>query len=432
LDKNNTKAAGIIVEFNPLHNGHLEFIRETRQITGRKNIIAVMSGNFVQRGEPALCDKWRRTKMALLAGVDVVIELPVPYVLGGADYFARGGVGLLAATGIVDCLCFGSESGDAETIKKCGKILAEEPPLYKKTLRETLDKGLSFAKARGEGLKAVTSAQSEDILTPDFFTQPNNTLGMEYCKVLELSGYPMKIFTSHRKKGGPSATAIRNILCTNEIVNDLTSNVNAKSMKNGFIRSENSGRSNAFSAADKTDSELSRYVPPYVKEILTEVFQKNETVRLNDFSGIFRYLVNKPDAPVLDEGLHNRFRRYVFEHTLLSDILAVVKTKRYTLTRLQRTALRIILGITDDFIREINTANTPPYIRILGFRTQSASIIGEIKRRACVPVFIHNAALDFNNKFLNKELEAGDIYRLAYKNNSASEYTQPVVKVTES
>jgi predicted nucleotidyltransferase len=116
MTKKKFLTAGTIVEFNPLHDGHVEHIAKTRHLTGCQYVVAVMSGNFVQRGEPALCDKFRRTKMALQAGVNMVIELPLPYVLSGADYFARGAVNLLHATGIVKCLTFGSESGNIEAL----------------------------------------------------------------------------------------------------------------------------------------------------------------------------------------------------------------------------------------------------------------------------------------------------------------------------
>ena len=197
-------AAGVIVELNPLHNGHIEHFRETTRLTNRRHTIAVMSGNFVQRGEPAIINKWLRTRMALTAGVDIVIELPVMYVVSGADYFARAGVKLLAATGVVDKLCFGSECGDIDAIKEAGRVLAQEPEEYKAVLKNALNRGMSFAAARGAALAVVVTDAPEGL-----FTKPNNGLGMEYCKALWQMGWPMEVFTSYRAPGGPSATAIR-------------------------------------------------------------------------------------------------------------------------------------------------------------------------------------------------------------------------------
>jgi len=355
------KAAGIIVEFNPLHDGHIEHINETRRLTGRSQIIAVMSGNFVQRGEPAIIDKWQRTKMALEAGVDIVIELPVPYVISGADYFARGAVNLLAATKVVDALCFGSESGEITPIKEAGRILAHEPPEYKEALRHALDKGLSFAAARGAALNAILESTPEGLLT-----KPNNGLGMEYCKALWQLGWPMEVFTSYRAPGGPSATAIRK------------------------------------KAADTV-------------------------VRLEDFSEIFRYLLCTTN-PNMGEGLENRFRRYAKDYTSLTPILDAVKTKRYTYTRLQRAVLGVVLGITPP-------KADPPYIRILGFKRDAATLLGELTKKATLPVLTTGPAMDSLKgaaaNLLAKELEVGDVYNLVANGRTSHKHERglPIIKV---
>lgn len=376
------KVAGIIVECNPLHNGHIAHIQETRRITGCEKMIAVMSGNFVQRGEPAVCDKWRRTKMALLAGVDMVIELPLPYVIGGADYFARGAVGLLAAAGIVDCLCFGSEAGDIDALKAGGAVLSEEPPIYKEALREALDAGRSFAAARGAALTAAMASATRALTT-----LPNNGLAMEYCKALALLGWPMEAYTTHRRAGGPSATAIRKGIHTN----------------GGVV-----------------NSAQGEEMPDFACRILREA--RGEMARLDDFSPMFRYLIARNDAPVLNEGLHHRFRRFAREHTCLTDILAAVKTKRYTLTRLQREAMKLILGISPSDMCEYEAAGGPGYIRVLGFRRESAALLGQLTRRARLPVLTHGEAVraflsqgGAAAKMLEKEWESEDIYPLAYK-----------------
>jgi predicted nucleotidyltransferase len=369
-------AAGVIVEFNPFHNGHAEHLRETRIISGREKIIAVMSGNFVQRGEPAICDKWRRTKMALLSGVDIVIEIPVPYVISGADYFARGSVGLLAATGVVDALSFGSECGDIEAIKEAGAILAEEPVLYKETLRGGLDAGLSFAAARGAALEKCMKNTSEGL-----FTKPNNGLATEYCKALKLLKSRMEVFTTHRKSGGASATKIRASFLKNECVKN--------------------------------------FMPHDVFEIL----QDAQIATLNDYSEIFRYLLYSRDFE-LGEGLENRFKLHG-DFKKISDFISAVKTKRYTYTRIQRAVMGIILGIT--------APDNLQYLRVLGFRRESADLLGELTKKATLPVITNGAATDtiLSNGgaagvMLAKELEAGDIYKCAagasggYRNERAA------------
>ncbi|MCL1884423.1 MAG: nucleotidyltransferase family protein [Defluviitaleaceae bacterium] len=374
------RVAGVIVEFNPFHNGHSEHLEETKKITGCEKIVAVMSGNFVQRGEPAICDKWRRVRMALNSGVDIVVEIPVPYVISGADYFARAGVQLLAAMG-VDAISFGSESGDIDAIVKAGHLLADEPPMYKEALRMGLDSGLSFAAARGAALEACLGE------TPDLFTKPNNGLAMEYCKALRLIKSNIEIFTTHRQSGGASATKIRRAVHAGEALQNM---------------------------------------PDSALNILEEARQKGEIASLDDYSEIFRFLLYSRDF-VLGEGLENRFRKFCGDFSKISDLLNAVKTKRYTHTRLQRAALGVILGIGADEMAFFEKHGGVQYVRVLGFRKESENLLGEITKKATLPVITHGAAIDdvlvqslltsINSeaaaKMLAKELEVGDIYKCA-------------------
>ena len=383
------KAAGIIVEFNPLHNGHVEHLCETRRLTKREHIIAVMSGNFVQRGEPAICDKWRRTQMALMAGVDIVIELPVGYVISGADYFARAGIGLLAATGVVDKICFGSESGDLAFIKDAGHVLAQEPAEYKEVLRQRLSQGLSFAAARGAALETLLGHVPEGLLS-----KPNNGLGIEYCKALWQLGWPMEAVTSFRAVGGPSATAIRRAVWDGKRNIGLAANPISENAKNI----------------------IAKQMPPFAQKILHEAIEANELAKLDDFSNIFRYLLFTREFE-MGEGLENRFRRFARFHNNLTELLDAVKTKRYTYTRLQRAALGLIIGAKVGMANCKNMVN-PAYIRVLGFRRGAAGLLSDMTRQACLPVITHGEAMDqlegLAASMLAREFEAGDIYRMAF------------------
>ena len=360
------KAVGIIAEFNPLHYGHVAHIEESKKISASDKVIAVMSGNFVQRGEPAIFNKWIRTEAALLCGVDVVIELPVHYCLCGADYFARGAVGILESTGVVGALSFGCECGDLDAIIRAAEVLNEEPSEYKDILQKKLSLGLSFAAARGQAL--------EDCLrdAPDgLFTKPNNGLGMEYVKALKLLGSKTEIFATHRKSGGPSATRIR------------------KNLHGGIV--------------------LENEMPREAINLL-----RGRPAHLDDYSDIFRFLLYASEKNLcFGEGLENRFRRLAGEHPKISDLLMAVKTKRYTHTRLQRIVLRAVLGLED-------SCDMPWYIRILGFRKESRVLVGEIAKNAKLPVITSGKDMDrilssggAEGKMLAKELEAGDVYRLA-------------------
>jgi len=379
--------AGVIVEFNPFHNGHATHLQLTREITACKKIIAVMSGNFVQRGEPAMCDKARRVKMALEAGVDIVIEIPVPYATASAGFFAQAGVKLLAATGVVDALSFGSESGDIAAITAAGKVLADEPPAYKEALREGLAVGKSFAAARGAALERCINGAD------GLFTKPNNCLAMEYCKALYLLGSHMEVFTTYREGGGPSATKLRRV----------------------FHASENE---------KQCRDNIAGLLPDFALEILMQARDNAETVMIDDFTEIFRYLLYTQEFD-LREGLENRFRRLCASFpkaAKLSDFLATAKTKRYTHTRLQRTVLRMILGINESDMTVYDENGGVQYLRVLGFRKESAALLGEMTKKATLPVITNGAAIDAilsgnagqaAAKMLAKELESGDIYRMA-------------------
>ena len=198
------KTVGIIAEFNPLHNGHKYLLDEAKRLSGADFCIVVMSGNFVQRGSPALLDKYTRTQMALLNGVDLVIELPVIYATASAEYFARGAVRLLDKLGVVDIITFGSECGNIELLKKAATELTEETPDFKKNLQDNLKKGLSFPKARSQAI----GKQGDG-------SEPNNILGIEYIKALNYWDSSITPTTIERKGSGyhdeqmASATAIR-------------------------------------------------------------------------------------------------------------------------------------------------------------------------------------------------------------------------------
>ena len=408
------KILGVIAEYNPFHNGHLYHLNEAKRLSGRSRAIAVMSGNFVQRGEPALCDKWRRARMALWHGADVVLELPVCFAAAGTDYFAGAAVKILHASGMVDRLCFGSESNDLNAIVKAGEILAEEPPAYSKALKEYLGNGMSFAAARGLALAAADFELPEGLLTG-----ANDTLGIEYCKTLTRLNSDIVPLTVKRtgSSGASGSEAFP------------AAHVSAKKIREAVF----SGRT------DETKNAM----PPAAFEMLREAYEQNECARLDDFTGIFQYLlrITPPEqlrrAADMTEGLENRFRSRCASHTLagratLTELLAAVKTKRYTLTRLQRAALHVILGI-DEIPADI------PYIRVLGFRRESAFLVGELTKHAALPVIVNlkharNMPDEKAMTMLRNEITASDIYALAYGKGSAPreigyEYSMPLVIV---
>lgn len=210
---------GIITEYNPFHNGHKLHIEKSKFKTNSKHCIVVMSGNFVQRGEPALIDKYIRTKMALLNGADLVIELPIIYATASAELFSLGAVDTLNKTGIVNKICFGSEAGDLKYFLEVADILADEPPNYKEILLEHLNQGISYPRARMLSLGQILN---KDL---SFLEEPNNILSIEYLKGLKKINSNISVHTIQREQAHfhskdttgsiASATAIRKVILDN-------------------------------------------------------------------------------------------------------------------------------------------------------------------------------------------------------------------------
>jgi len=389
------RVSGIITEFNPMHHGHIEHYECTKKITGCDYIVTVMSGNFVQRGEPAIINKWDRTRMALMGGSDLVIELPVIYATSAADYFARAAVKLLASTGVVDRISFGTESGNLEQILYIAELLSKEPESYKQQLRQGLGQGWSFARAQGAALTHLLPD-----FEPDLFSKPNNTLAIEYCKAIYAQQYHLKPYATHRVSGGTSATKIRKII--------------------------------------RAGGDFHCMMPNFAAQMMQLAIQNNEITSPDDFSDIFRYKVLsdafKPTN--LSEGIENRFRKFAGRHQTLSEILQAVKSKRYTHTRLARAALKIILDISETDMQTYETNGGPQYIRVLGFKHSATALLRAITQHAALPVITGTAHMNeilsadtLASKMLQKELACGDFYHIAanIKGGYRSEKGKPIV-----
>ena len=189
------KITGIITEYNPFHNGHLYHLNTAKKVTNCHGIVCIMSGNFVQRGEPAIIDKWKRTEMALLNGVDLVIELPTFYAVSSAEFFAKGAVDILNNIGVVDNIFFGSECGDINLLYKIAEVLTKEPKEFKLKIKENLKSGVTYAKAREKTL--IDILDNEDL--NEILSNSNNILGIEYIKAIIKSNSSITPLTMKRE-----------------------------------------------------------------------------------------------------------------------------------------------------------------------------------------------------------------------------------------
>lgn len=375
------KVSGIVCEFNPFHFGHQTLIESARK-NGSSHIVCVMSGNFVQRGEPAILDKWDRAKTAILCGADLVLELPVPFSLSGAERFAQASIFLLSALGVVDELCFGSECGEKEPLLTVAQCLLTSD--FSEALKKEQEKGLPFAKVRSNAVAKLCGPKFSDLLS-----KPNNILGIEYCKALLRQHSNMQIFTIPRKGAahdaagqvsGFSAGALRTHLQNGKDLHGLLPE-NCLSVVQEAIKA---GRA-----------------PASLKKIEVAVLAK---LRSMDKS---MYLL----LPDISEGLENRIYAAVRNAASIEDLYTCIKTKRYAHARIRRIILSSFLGITG------NLPALPPYLRVLALNQKGKEILSDAKPISTLPIltrFSENSAL--NNpaqEILKTECRASDLYALS-------------------
>ena len=388
------RTAGIIIEYNPLHAGHLYQLEETRRILGQDTaIIGVMSGDFVQRGDFAIVGRQARAKAAVESGVDRVLERPLPGAGGWAERLADGGVAALAAGGVVDRLVFGSECGDAAALERVASVLLSEG--FPALLKQELSTGVSFAAARQQAVERMETSEDAALLA-----QPNNILGVEYCKSLLRRESAIRPLTIQRKGAGyhetepeaelPSATMLRQLLRSGEREKALTRM--APAMRAAFEEEARLGRA----------------------PVLLEICERAILARLRSMS--------EADFAALDEGREGLYHRlYEASRTAagLEEILESAKTKRYAYARLRRMVLWAWLGMTPkDFPEEI------PYLRVLAANETGRELLGRMRKTAAVPVVTkpqHVRRLSREAQALFElEARAADLYALAYPDLSAA------------
>lgn len=402
------KIQGIIAEYNPFHNGHKYHIETGKKISSSTHTIVVMSGNFVQRGEPAIFDKFIRAKMAIKEGADLVIELPTVFSLGSAEYFGHGAVSLLNSLGIVDVLSFGCEDDNMTPFEKIASILCNEPEQYKSILKSYLNKGLSFPKAREKALSefAFSGENVENLF------KPNNILGIEYIKSLKklkssISINPVKrtgvsYYSSDIKDGIASATKIR------KLIND-----------------------------DNTEL-VRKAVPKEIFSLINQLIENKEYSRLEDFEEIIysNLLLSTPEKLQsindISEGIENRILGSIEPNINIDHYLDNISAKRYTRTRLQRILIKILLNLTDDYYKDSSGCHTSPlYARILAFNSKGREILGELKKSSQIPIITNMNKFDRelladNGKMLDMDILATNLYSLVQKKPLYRDLTEKV------
>jgi len=354
-------ATGIITEYNPFHKGHEYHLKKARSDTNSDGIVCVMSGNFMQRGIPAIIDKWKRTEMAIKNGVDLVLELPVVYSLSSAEHFAFGGVSLLNSLGIIDNLYFGSEEGNIDVLERIAETLVSEPFEYKNLLKYNLNLGLPFHQSRANALNDYLN--SNDVL--NVLNNSNNILGIEYIKALKILKSP--IIPKTLKREGAA-------------YND--DNLNSSFSSATSIRKH---------LKENSLSELSEILPKASYDILYDLSSSNYHFTFED--DMFKYIKYKLftnersllHLPDISEGLDNKILKEILNATSINELILNSKSKRYTYTRINRILAQSFLNLEDFDLLKLSKAPVP-YARVLGFNSNGRNILKDIKAKCNIDI----------------------------------------------
>lgn len=405
------KIVGLITEYNPFHNGHQFHLDEAFRKTNADYAIVIMSGDFVQRGAPAIMPKHLRTRIALEAGASAVIELPVLYATGSAELFALGAVSLLHSLNCIDAVCFGTESGDIATLEQIARILYEEPTEYKSALRKYTKEGNTFPLARQKAFSEITGNHS----LSSILESPNNILGIEYIKAL------------YRLESKITPVAIQR-----EASQYHDTELNALYSSATAIRNVFSQAKKDFSSIADT---LKTQIPPSAFPLLSETFQKRYPIYADDFSLLLKYrlLTETKESLItymdINESLANRIYKNRNRFVSFGQFCEEIKTRDLTYTRVSRALLHILLQIkkTEEIF--------PPYARILGFQKACTPLLSVLKQNSAVPLITKLSSVSLSEPemtFLQQDIFASDLYESVVTNkfqtSFINEYKKEIVR----
>ena len=464
---------GIIAEFNPLHTGHEYLIEKLRRETGADFCIVVMSGDYVQRGEPAFFSKTLRTQAALLSGADLVLELPLSVSTGSAEYFAEGAVSLLDHPGCVTHLGFGSESGDIRGFQLAGKLLSEEPEDYRRLLQSNLKVGMNFPKARYEALSTYLSlpqrskedhcgvqdgtawypsslkepASENSIFSPEnlsgilsLLESPNNILGVEYCKALHKMRSSIKPVTVKRLGAGyhDSLTGSDRGCAADNSANFRYAS--ASGLRKAFLSAQNASFSGEADPGEAGITSLMQdYVPAPCRSLYVRALQENRYVTFDQFFLPLYHILQYSDVEILSgyqditESFAARLLKLFGTCSSMTELCSALKARNLTSAGTGRMLLHILLNLKKEAVEAERQQGLALYARILGFRQEAKPLLSEIDRNADIPLVTKTADASrvlspLALSQLERTIKASELYRAAMPGaRSESEYVQNII-----
>lgn len=399
---------GLVVEYNPFHNGHKYHLEKSKEITNATHTVAIMSGSFLQRGEPALFDKYTRAEMAVKNGVDLVIELPTLYACQSAEIFSHGAVATLNSLNCVNSLCFGSEEGNIDILQTISEILVKEPSDFKTTLKNFLDEGIVFPVARSKALYEYIKNNhllelSEDKLQ-QVLNSSNNILGIEYIKSLIKLNSSIKPYTITRIASKYNSTDIESNICSaTAIRNSLKDNTDLKLIENVVPL--------------HTFNEINHKINTNFNPVFDYMFYDllSSTI-IRDVDNLTKYFE-------VNEGIENKIYSNVFTSKNLEELINSTKSKRYTMTKIKRTLNNILLGINRDDVIKVKDLDRVPYIRILAFNNKGREIIKKIKTSSDIEIITKFSKIShvddpIFDTLIKYDLKSSNMYNLIYYKNN--------------
>ncbi len=410
------KITGIIAEYNPFHNGHLYQIRKAKEITGADYIIVVMSGNHMQRGTPALIDKYSRAKMALSGGADMVIELPTCYATASAEYFAMGAISILNQLGCVDSVCFGSESGDITMLSKIAHALVDESEDFVQSLKTKLKNGDTYPVARNAALAETINGFTTFDTILGF---PNNILGIEYIKAIIRQNSSIKPYTN---------TRIGSDYHSYKLAENFSSAISIRQ---------------SLSLQDNLDM-IQSQIPALAFDIMKEDFHKTFPVYASDFSSMIKFKLLKERGQGftqyfdVTQAISDKLEKEMFSMQSFDDFCDILKSKDITYTRISRCLSHILLDIKAEDVQLFKENGITFYARVLGFNSKADALTKTLKSHTSIPLITKTTTASsqlypIGQRQFEQDIQASHIYECIagtkYHAGMRDEYRRQVIKI---
>lgn len=410
------KVTAIIAEYNPFHNGHEYQIQRMKEQAEADYVIVIMGGDFTQRGNPAVIDKYARTEMALKGGADLVIELPLYYAVGSAEFFASGAISILDKLGVVDSLCFGSECGDIQILEDIAEILNTKKPELHNLIREKMKEGLSYPTARVRAIEESIPNSYEHVNAMQY---PNNILGFEYIRALKERKSKIVPMTLLRAGSGYRDRTVTDTLSSALAIRESIQQNDSIEM-------------------------IKDQIPDYVFELLEKEYNKTFPVFNEDISSMLKYklLLDMPNGYSsyvdVSEDLSDKIIKNLNNYISFDQFCNELKSKDLTYARVSRSLLHILLNIRKDSLERFKSEDYCFYARMLGFKKESTDLLSKIKKNSSIPIIskladARNYLSPLAMEMLECDIQAAHIYDTIVTDKfhaaTSSEFSREIIRM---